>query len=108
MINDDNKPDHVYLRENLVLHPYAWPGGYPCYAIADDGGPLCKTCCATEAEIMDNTDSDCPDDAQWHINAITVNWEDGELYCDHCHERIESAYAEPEDVMEVHNKENES
>jgi len=28
--------------------------------------------------------------------ALQPNWEDPELFCDHCGSRIESAYAEPE------------
>jgi hypothetical protein len=30
----------------------------------------------------------------WRVVACDTNWEDGELYCDHSGERIESAYAE--------------
>ena len=30
-----------------------------------------------------------------------VNWEDAELYCDHCSKRIESAYAEDLAVAHV-------
>jgi hypothetical protein len=28
--------------------------------------------------------------------ALEVNWENPELFCDHCGNRIESAYAEPQ------------
>jgi hypothetical protein len=29
------------------------------------------------------------------VEALDVNWEDPDLFCDHCGNRIESAYAEP-------------
>jgi hypothetical protein len=28
------------------------------------------------------------------VVVLVINYEDGELFCDHCNERIESAYAE--------------
>jgi hypothetical protein len=80
------------LRDQLVESPYAWPGGYPMFAITSDGGALCHKCCKTEARSIGSTyGSD-----GWAITALDVNWEDPGLYCDHCSERIESAYAEPD------------
>jgi hypothetical protein len=29
----------------------------------------------------------------WNVTAIAVNWEDTDLYCSHCGEQIEAAYA---------------
>ena len=76
----------------LVARPYAWPGGYPLFAVTTDGDPLCKSCCKNEREsIGTTTGSD-----GWCIAGLDVNWEDPELRCDHCGERIESAYAEPD------------
>lgn len=80
------------LADSLVHSPYAWPGGYPLYAITSDGGALCKRCCVTEREaIGTTTGSD-----GWCVVAVEANWEDPALFCDHCGDRIESAYAEPE------------
>lgn len=39
---------------------------------------------------------DYPDYDQWRLVAADVNWEDSGLTCDHCSQRIESAYAEQE------------
>jgi hypothetical protein len=36
-------------------------------------------------------------DKQWQVVAYDVNWEDASLYCEHTSERIESAYAEPDE-----------
>jgi len=79
------------LADQLATHPYAWPGGYPLFAITSDGAALCRHCVKSErASIGTTTGSD-----GWNIVAIDCNWESPELYCDHCNRRIESAYAEP-------------
>ena len=75
------------------LVDYAWPGGYPVYYITDDGGTLCPDC-ARMAEAEGLTGD--RDDPQWNIIAAEANYEDAHLYCDHCGERVESAYAEEE------------
>ena len=69
---------------------YDWPGGYPVYHICDDGGTLCPDCANDPANPVHE---DAPDDG-WRIVGSDVNWEDAELYCDHCDARIPSAYAE--------------
>jgi len=80
------------LADRLSSNPYAWPGGYPLFAITHDGAALCPHCCKTErASIGTTTGRD-----GWGVVAIEANWEDPDLYCDHCGARIESAYAEPE------------
>ena len=62
------------------------------FAVTSDGGCLCKDCCKSEHNSIGftyGTDG-------WAIVALTVNWEDPDLFCDHCGDRIESAYAEGE------------
>jgi hypothetical protein len=53
-------------------------------------GALCPTCANSQSEV--GTDDETP--ADWRIVASDINYEDPDLYCDHCHQRIESAYAE--------------
>ena len=78
------------LADRLSSSPYAWPGGSPLFAITHDGAALCHHCCKTERDsIGTTTGSD-----GWGVVAIEANWEDLDLYCDHCGNRIESAYAE--------------
>lgn len=60
-------------------------GCYPIFYVTRKGECLCPAC-ALEAE---NEDEDPP-------VATDANWEDPDLYCDGCSERIESAYAEDE------------
>ena len=79
-------------RDDLLQCPYAWPGGYPRFALTTDGGCLCKDCCRTESKSIGftyGTDG-------WCVTDVLINWEDPSLYCDHCGNRIESAYAEDE------------
>lgn len=70
----------------------AWPGCYPLYYITKDNGVLCPECVNKNISLV--TD---PDDSQWYIVAYDANYENTSLYCDHCNERIESAYADDED-----------
>jgi hypothetical protein len=65
------------------LPAYAWPGGYPLYYLDKEDAVLCPTC--ANKEEADN------------IAAGDVNWEDADLHCDECSQRIPSAYAEDED-----------
>ena len=77
------------LASDLAERPYAWPGGYPRYAVADDGGPICHHCCTDEREsIATTTGKD-----GWCVIALDVNWEDPELSCSVCTRTIESAYS---------------
>ena len=80
------------LADQLSASPYAWPGGYPLFAITNDGAALCKHCAKSErSSIGTTTGTD-----GWTVEALDVNWEDPDLFCDHCGTRIESAYAEPQ------------
>lgn len=76
---------------------YAWPGGYPMYFITSDGDVLSFEVVKAERRnvleaIRDN------DHSGWRVVAVDVNWEDANFYCAHTGDRIESAYAEPEET----------
>lgn len=72
---------------------YAWPGGYPLYVIMYDCAPLCCECAKQNlGQIARDTANKLRD--SWHAECVAINWDDPDLYCDHCSERIESAYAE--------------
>ena len=76
--------------KEFIRHPYAWPGGYPLYAIMDDGGTICKDCAKSEwRNVCHSMLTNCRDG--WLPEAIDVNWE-SLIYCDHCGNQIESAY----------------
>lgn len=79
----------------VARNPHAWPGGYPVFAVTSDGGALCPKCVRSEfREIAEACRKRLSNG--WRIEASAINWEDPELFCDHCNKRIESAYAEDE------------
>ena len=86
-------PTNRDLLIQLRDEPYSWPGGYPRYAITDDCGAICSGCAKDEFDRLDEAE---PHDG-FYINMLTVNWEDNDLYCDHCNDRIESAYGDDEE-----------
>lgn len=87
------------------LPTWAWPGGYPLFYIFADGGCICPKCANENIEEIDaaNREKQKLDGSYhrnshggWAVDAADVNWEDSSLFCDHCSQRIESAYAEDE------------
>jgi hypothetical protein len=78
------------IAKHIARNPYAWPGGYPRFAITDDGGALCPKCCRAEFGLIARS---LPGDG-WHVVAHDINYEDNSLYCDHCNNQIESAYGD--------------
>ena len=79
--------------KDAIRNKYAWPGGYPLYLLTADGCALCTECGRKEfKQIAYAARHDIKRDS-WKIEAACVNWEDPDLYCDHCNTRIESAYA---------------
>ena len=72
--------------------PYAWPGGYPLYFVMADGEAMSFKAAEENADRIREGFTD--KDPSWTPVAFEVNWENGELYCAHSNERIESAYTE--------------
>ena len=70
----------------MQLDAYAWPGGYPLMAVANDGEVVCVDCCNNEEQFGINKDGD------FGIAAITVHWEGEPEICCHCNKEIDSAY----------------
>lgn len=80
------------LRTDLK-YKYTSVGCYPLYLVLSDGACLCHKCAHEErARIRLSAMTKARDG--WRPAAVDVNYEDPTLYCDHCSERIESAYAE--------------
>lgn len=92
------KPDAMNIQTpaqfgKALSQPYAWPGGYPLFFITSDGAALCFKCAKKEGRrITDSIRTNCRDG--WKVEAVDVNWEDTECFCDHCSQPIESAYGE--------------
>ena len=66
------------------LAKYTSIGCYPIFYVDPDTSCLCADC-ARRGEAAGDP-----------IDGSDVNWEDPDLFCDDCGERIESAYAEEE------------
>lgn len=66
-------------------------GGYEKhqYFITADGGCLAIDTVINEYHKVNFND---PDDSQWHIVGVEVNYENDDLYDDHTGEKIEPAY----------------
>ena len=91
--NTMNKLTIDGFKSSLERGAYAWPGGYPTYYVCQDGGIL------SFDAAHENKDLICEAmeegfEAEWVVVAQQINWEDGNLICDHSNKRIESAYAE--------------
>jgi len=79
--------------KQAIRDGYAWPGGYPLFILCHDGGCICTKCAKAEFhQIAHSTVKGIRDD--WNAIAAAVNWEDSHMECEHCGERIESAYAD--------------
>jgi hypothetical protein len=81
-------PTLVELRATTSdgsLPLYAWPGGYPIVYYAEDMGTLCAKCANEYTPERDNEHQLMP-------MYFDINWEDEELYCEHCGARCECAY----------------
>ena len=81
------------LKQALRSGPYAWPGGYPLYFITSDGAALSfKAVRENLRSVLWSIKNGVNDG--WRVQAMDINYEDNELYCDHTGEKIESAYGE--------------
>lgn len=69
---------------------WAWPGGYPIYYVVADGGILCSKCANDNIKLTSDPDAE----SDWRIVASDINYEDPDLFCDHCDQRIEPAYGD--------------
>lgn len=87
------------LMSDLRSGPYTSIGCYPTFFLASDGAALSHK--AVRENIWrvarDTRDIGKGFSSGWAIVGFDVNWEDPELYCADTDERIESAYAEPEE-----------
>jgi len=81
------------LKQALRAGPYAWPGGYPCYFVADDGEALSFDAVRENYKSVLRAVREQDDDG-WLVVGIEINYEDQDLYCAHCGKKIESAYGE--------------
>jgi hypothetical protein len=79
------------FKATLRAGEYAWPGGYPMYFITSDGAALSFASARAEYRNVIDSIAHGHDDG-WRIVGCQINYEDGEMVCDHSGEPIQSAY----------------
>lgn len=81
--------------KDLARQPYAWPGGYPRFAIMSDGESLCPDCVKSEWSLVAPAIAE-KDGSGWDAIGTDVNWEDSTMCCTNCNKAIPSAYGDDE------------
>jgi hypothetical protein len=81
------------LRATLRAGENTFPGCYPMYMITSDGGALHFACVRDNLRSVLDSIRNKIDDG-WRVQAVEVNYESTDLYCDHCGKLIEAAYSE--------------
>jgi len=81
------------VKAALRFGPTTDLGGYPMYFVTRDGAALSFEAARDQfaqvcGDHLDDTSTG------WRIDAIAINYEDGDLRCDHTGKAIPSAYAE--------------
>jgi hypothetical protein len=85
----------LQLRATLRAGSTTDLGGYPLYFVVDDGEALCFKCVRSELrQITSAIRAGTSDRGGWRVIGCDVNYEDPDLTCAHCNERIRSTYAE--------------
>lgn len=87
-IADARRDRAIEAVASLIKEPWAWPGGYPRYALTADGGVLCAACVKRERSLVESAIRDNDQTGGWLVEAVDV-WEGGDeendtLRCDHC------------------------
>ena len=82
------EPYRIEQLDGTFQYPAnSFPGLYPLYYITEDYGRLCPDCANKYSTKPQNAH-----DPEWKIIWQVVNWEDEDVQCDHCGEKIETAY----------------
>lgn len=87
----------IRLEDGVAYINYGFnSGGYERYQyfVTADGGVLGINTVMLNIQSINFND---PDDSQWYIVGIDVNYEDDTLTDDHTGEYLESAYGEPDE-----------
>jgi hypothetical protein len=81
------------LNATLRNGENTFPGLYPMFFITSDGGALHFDCVKKNLRLVLDSIRQSGSDG-WKVVATEINYEDTDLYCDDCSQRIESAYSE--------------
>ena len=70
---------------------YAFPGGYQMFMVAEDGSVICYDCSKDEKRAIASSILNHINDG-WRIVGRDINYENPDLYCDNCGDKIKSSY----------------
>lgn len=85
--------DRIAQVKDMIRAPYAFPGGYRKVLITADGACLCSDCVKKEFKLIAQESFD-NSNCGFRAFGVDVNWENSELYCDHCGNRLPPEYGE--------------
>lgn len=81
------------VKAALRAGPFTSLGAYPLYFVTHDGAALSFDAVQEQfAQVCDQHMNDYA--AGWRITAVSVNYEDADLFCDHTSKRIDPAYGD--------------
>jgi hypothetical protein len=84
------------LKHFIRSNGYAWPGGYPMYALMADGEVIDAQSARENYKLILAATRNPRTDTQWQVEAIDIHWEGESLQCAHSGRMINSAYGVPE------------
>jgi len=91
-----NQGDTWYIEHKAPRAAAAIDGAfltnYVTYHIMADCGCLCNKCLGDNASEVLEASREPVTDRQWEYSDTDINYENKDLYCDHCSERIEASY----------------
>ena len=79
------------IKARILEGGYAWPGGYPIFAIMGDSEAMSFQAVKDNWALIISAHL-FGHDIQWTVEAFDINYEDENLYCAHTSELIECAY----------------
>tara|TARA_R100001377_G_scaffold51740_1_gene30280 strand:+ start:56 stop:316 length:261 start_codon:yes stop_codon:yes gene_type:complete len=80
----------LHKVKEAIRHHYAFPGGYPLFAVTADDGALCCTCLSVEFKNICYSINEEINDG-FRVADVVINYE-SEILCDNCGNDIEKAY----------------
>jgi len=75
------------LQNFIRSEGFAWPGGYPCALLMDDGEVIDSKAARENYKLIRREV-----DRKWKPLQVFIHWEGEPLFCAHSGRQIESAY----------------
>lgn len=86
----DLKENHESAKREYSFGKFESLGMYEKHWITKNGGVLCFECVTENLEQCSDFEAQNPN---WFLIGCQINWEDNQLYCDHCNRKINEEYS---------------